>query len=173
MSDEKPIAKVPEVVLNSRGKPRKSDWGRPKVTFSETDIKYIYRMCKQGLPLVVIAGIVGCSLRTLQRRLSEDPELFDMVNKGKSEAYIELYEKAVELAKQGNERFLLYLLEKLQSELEFAQNQGTLDVTNVKNDIQNVSKERLLKALRTDKFLELGSEDATNERNAVDQDKSQ
>jgi hypothetical protein len=144
---------LPEVIT-TRGK------GRPKVEFNDTEIRMIYRMARRGLPIVVIAGIVGCSKRTLERRMSEDPEIFDAISKGKSEAYDEIFKTAYEMAQQGNERFLLYFIEKFQSDAEYEHNLGSKEVGDDKNVTEGVNRERLLNALKKDKFLSIeGSED--------------
>lgn len=105
--------------------------------------------------------------------MAEDHELFDTVNKGKSEAYTELYEKAVQLATSGNERFLVYLLEKIETELLSAQEIGSKDVGDDKNVTQNIDKKRILEAIAKDKFLTIeGSEDANETNGGNTEDKS-
>jgi len=169
MTDEAEELKLPKIILTTkRGK------GRPKVEFDDRDLKLIYRMCKRGFPLTIMAGLLGCSKRTLERRITEDSHIFDIVNRGKSEAYIPIFKTAFEMAQKGNERFLLYFMEKCLADQEYAQNLGTLDVTNDKNVIegelkameaertknQEINKKRLLAALAKDKFLQIeGSTD--------------
>jgi len=164
MPDDKEKALLPEVITKREKRPQ----GRPRVEFNAETVQIIYRMAKQGLPLAVIAGSLGCGKRTLERRMKENPEVFDAISLGRSEAYKEIHDIAFDLAKnEKNERFIQYFLELHRHHAEESHQQAVDEANDVNNDA-SVNKARLQEALKKDRFLEVGeSDDVVSEKATV------
>lgn len=75
--------------------------GRPKIELTVEHRKQIETMSGLGMNLRQIAAVLGVTEITLKRRLSEDPDLFDTVEKGRAMAISVVARTAYQLATSG------------------------------------------------------------------------
>ena len=78
-----------------------SDRGRPRIELTIEHRKQIETMSGLGMNLRQIAAVLGVTEITLKRRLAEDPDLFDTVEKGRAMAISQVAKTAYQMATSG------------------------------------------------------------------------
>ena len=68
---------------------------------SEEDIKKLETMAGLGMTMQNMAAVLGISKRTLERRVSEEDQIFDALEKGRAKATHAVAAHAFELATNG------------------------------------------------------------------------
>ena len=75
--------------------------GRLKIELDEDDYSQVHALAREGLNVDQIASKLGMSKKTLERRLAEDSDAKDALERGRAHADGAVISAAFEMAKSG------------------------------------------------------------------------
>lgn len=136
---------VSEIKLPSN---RKRSQRSDKIVLTPEQIKSIEMMAGLGLNYKEMSYILGFSRATLERRFEEDPELREVVQKGRAKVKKGLVGKAYQEAMNGNTPLLIFLLKtrygfREKVDVEHSGNVNVSHEHRLMKDIENMSDEEL------------------------------
>lgn len=128
-------------------------------TLNENQIQEVFDLAKQGHSIPTIASFFGVSKATFDRLRQRDAAVDEAVRHGRAKNLIDLMGKAKALAESGNDKVLLYLIERKRTDLEASdmiderneQERQMKDVGGSNN--APITRERLMDAIKRDPFL--------------------
>jgi len=115
----------------------KNDVGRPKVIF---DLDVVEKLSGLGCTNENIAEWFSCTVRTVERRKSENPEFCRAINEGRSKLVARLRKAQLDACWNGSVPMLIWMGKQLLDQKDKVHNESEIELKDVTPTINLIAK---------------------------------
>jgi len=115
----------------------KNDVGRPKVIF---DLDVVEKLAGLGCTNENIAEWFSCTVRTVERRKSENPEFCRAINEGRAKLVARLRKAQLDACWSGSVPMLIHMGKQLLDQKDKTQNESEIQLKDITPTINLIAK---------------------------------